>query len=217
MSREEDKELLSNLIFANKKFSENLAELKSLDGIAKRAEILTSINTETILAKMDGLNYTQIARKITSDIREELQKTRLDLIKSSEGASEAAKELSQKTQLLKESSDSLLQIDNMSDSLEELVKSVKQWKMRNIYAAISLSLLFGIASGSIVTTIITPTVSNDNKIIKNAELLAPFGEVAVLQNDKNKNIYYFAFAGKIKKVESIEQNGVFYIQFEAAR
>lgn len=221
MSREEDKELLSNLIFANKKFAENLEELKKLDGLAARAAALNEVDTQKILESLDKVGFTQISRKIVDTIREQLEASRVEIAASSQKAEAAAKDLSQKTELLKESSDSLLQIDNMASDLDDLVKSVKNWKMKNIYAAIGLSLFFGIASGSIASYfILNLSNSNEAQTIQNAELLTPkFGKIAVLPHDTNPNIFYFAFGAKElkKEVQTLEKDGVRYIMFQSQK
>ncbi len=218
MTREEDRELLSNLIFANKKFAENLEELKKLDGISARAAALNEIDTHKILEKLNDVSFTQIARKITGDIREELQKTRLEILKSADEAAAAAKDLAAKTKQLKESSDSLMQIDNMADNLEEVSKNIKSWRIKNMYAAIGLSLFFGLAAGAIVSNIGSLFTPSPSQAIQNADILTPkFGKIGVLPHKTDPNMFYMAFdSQKLKpEVESFEQNGVRYILFQS--
>lgn len=211
-------DVVSALTAAEMQLQNNLVELKKLDGIAKKAEILSEISTESILSKMDGLNYTQIARKITGDIREELQKTRLEILKSADEAAGAAKDLAAKTELLKESSDSLMQIDNMSENLEEVAKAIKKWRIKNMYAAIALSLFFGISAGAIVSNV--GSLFTSSQPIENAQILTQkFGKIGVLPHKTDPNMFYMAFdSQKIKPdVESFEQNGVHYILFQAQK
>lgn len=219
-TREEDKELLSNLIFANKKFAENLEELKKLDGLTARAAALNEIDTHKILEKLNDVSFTQISRKIVDTIREDLAKTRTEILTAADGAAAAAKELSQKTELLKESSDSLLQIDNMADSLEEVSKNIKTWRIKNVYAAIGLSLFFGLAAGAIVSNVGSLFTNTPPQAIQGGQILTPvFGSVGVLPHKTDPNIFYFAFdAQKIKpEIESFEQNGVRYILFQSQK
>lgn len=204
-------DVVAALTAAEMQMQNNLNELKTLDGLAQKAEALSKIDTESILAKMDGLNYTQIARKITGDIREELQKTRLEILKSADEAAAAAKDLATKTELLKESSDSLMQIENMNDTLKEVANSIKNWRIKNMYAAIGLSLFFGIVAGTIVSNI--GALFTPSQTIQNAELLTPkFGKIAVLPHDSDPNTFYIAFGAKeLNNVETLEQDGVKYI------
>lgn len=211
-------DVVSALTAAEMQLQNNLVELKKLDGIAQKAEVLSQISTESILSKMDGLNYTQIARKITGDIREELQKTRLEILKSADEATAAAKDLAAKTELLKESSDSLLQIDNMAENLEEVAKDIKKWRIKSMYAAIALSLFFGIAAGTIASNI--GSLFIPSQTIQNADILTPkFGKIAVLSHDTNPNVFYFAFGAKElkKEVQTLEKDGVRYIMIQSQK
>lgn len=215
MTREEDRELLSNLIFANKKFAENLDELKKLDSLAARAAALNEIDTHKILEKLNDVSFTQISRKIVDTIREDLKQQRSEILTAADGAAAAAKDLAAKTVLLKESSDSMLQIDNMSDSLSEVSKDIKSWRLRNIYAAIIVSLFFGLASGTIVSnisTLMSPESIHDAQI-----LTSRFGEIGAVQDNKTPKLYYIVIPDgkKVKEVVSFDEDGKRYIRIES--
>lgn len=216
-SREEDRKLLVEFMFVGEQLKGNLAELQKLDGIAARAAALNEIDTQKIMEKLNDVSFTQISRKIVDTIREDLKQTRTEILTAAGEAGAAAKELAQKTELLKESSDSMLQIDNMADNLEEVSKYIKSWRIKNMYAAIGLSLFFGLAAGAIVSNI--GSLFTPSQAIQNAEILAPFGKISAIQNGKDPNMYYFAFdAKKLKpEVESFEQNGVRYILFQSKK
>lgn len=219
-SREEDRKLLVELMFVGEQLKGNIVELRKLDGIAQRAKALNEIDTEKIMDRLNSVSFTQIERKIVDTIREDLKQTRTEILSAADEAAAAAKDLSQKTELLKESSDSLLQIDNMASDLDDLVKSVKNWKMRNIYAAISLSLFFGIASGSIASYFILNLSNSEVQAIENAQILTPkFGKIGVLPHKSDPNMFYMAFdSQKLKpEVESFEQYGVRYIMFKSQK
>jgi hypothetical protein len=215
MTREEDRELLSNLIFANKKFAENLDELKKLDALAARAAALNEIDTHKILEKLNDVSFTQISRKIVDTIREDLKQQRSEILTAADGAAAAAKDLAAKTVLLKESSDSMLQIDNMAENLEEVAKDIKNWRNKSMFIAIGLSLFFGIASGTIASNI---SVLMSPESIQNAQILkSKFGKIAALRDEQNPKLYYLVIPEhhKIKEVVSFVDNDMRYIKIEA--
>lgn len=217
MSREEDKELLSNLIFANKKFAENLEELKKLDGMAARAAALNEVDTEKILENLNRVSLTRISHEIIKKLKEELEQSREQIITSAAGAEAAAKELSKQSENLRVASDSFMNLDNMADDLNNLVKNVQKWKTKTIYGAVGLSLFFGLFSGVFVSNISSIFAE---QAIRNAEILTPkFGAISTLQNKTDPNIYYFAFDGKKIKpqIETFEKDGVRYILFEGQK
>lgn len=214
-------DVVAALTAAEMQLQTNIVELKKLDGIAARANELAKIDTPAILSQLNQLSFTQISRKIVDSIREQLEQSRAEMAQSTQKVEAAAKDLAAKTQLLKESSDSLLQIDNMAEDLDDLVKSVKNWRIKSMYAAIGLSLFFGIASGSIASYFIQNfSNSNEAQAIQNAELLTPrFGKIAVLPHDTDPKIFYFAFGSKELKpeVQTLEKNGVRYIMFQSQK
>lgn len=218
MSREEDRKLLAELMFVGEQFKSNLAELKKLDGLAARAAALNEVDTEKIMQRLDNVSFTQISRKIVDTIRAELEQSRREILTAANEAAAAAKDLSQKSELLKESSDSLMQIDNMADNLQEVAKDIKNWRVKNIYAAIALSLFFGLASGAIVSNI--GSLFTPSQTIQNAELLTKkFGKIAVLPHDSDPKTFYFAFGSKelSPEVQTLEQDGVRYIMFQSQK
>lgn len=218
MSRDEDKKLLAELMFVSEKIQKQIEELQSLDGIAARAAALNEIDTEKIMDRLNSVSFTQIERKIVDTIREDLKQTRTEILTAAAAAEAAARELSQKTELFKESSDSLMQIDNMSEVLEETSKDIKNWRIKNMYAAIALSLFFGTAAGTIVSNI--GSLFTSSQPIENAQILTPkFGKIGVLPHKSDPNMFYMAFdSQKLKpEVESFEQNGVRYILFQSQK
>jgi hypothetical protein len=218
MSREEDKKLLAELMFVGEQLQGNIAELKKLDGLAARAGALNEIDTQKIMDRLNSVSFTQIERKIVDTIREDLSRTRSEILASASAAADAAKELSKKTELLKESSDSLLQIDNMASDLDTLVKSVKNWKTKTIYGAIGLSLFFGISSGAIVSNMGTIFAPTPPESIENAQILSSkFGKIVALQDQQSPKMYYIAIPShsKIKDVVSFVDNNTRYIRIES--
>lgn len=199
----------------------NVGELKKLDGIAARANELAKIDTPAILNQLNQLSFTQISRKIVDSIREQLESSRAEMAQSTQKVEAAAKDLSQKTELLKESSDSLLEINNMSDSLNQIENSIKNWRIKTTYAAIAFSIFGGLVSGVVVSNIGSLFNSfTQTQTIQNAELLTPkFGKIAVLPHDTNPNVFYFAFGAKElkKEVQTIEKDGVRYIMFQSQK
>lgn len=216
MTREEDKELLSNLIFANKKFAENLEELRKLDGIATRAKALNELDTQAIAQKLQDMSLTHVSKLIVTKLNEQFESQKTELLKSSAVAEQAAIDLSKKAENLRVVADGFQNLDNMSDSLSEVSKDIKNWRIKNMYAAIGLSLFFGLVGGTIVSNIGSLFRT---EIVENTQILEPFGKIAAIQNAKDPNMFYFAFdTKKIKpEVESFEQNGVRYILFEVKR
>jgi hypothetical protein len=210
-SREEDRKLLVELMFVGEQLKGNLSELQKLDGIAARAAALNEIDTQKIMDRLNSVSFTQIERKIVDTIREDLSKTRDEILTAAGEAEAAAKELTQKTELLKESSDSMLQIDNMADNLEEVSKNIKSWRIKNMYAAIGLSLFFGISATAIVSNIGSLFTSTES--IQNAQILTPkFGKIAVLPHKTDPSIFYLAFGSKeLTRVETMEENEIKYI------
>lgn len=214
MPREEDQKLLAELMFVSEQMKNQIKELQALDGIAARAAALNEVDTEKILENLNRVSLTRISHEIIKNLKEELQKSRNEIITAAAGAEAAAKELSKQSENLRLASDSFLNLDNMSDDLNTLVSNVKNWKTKTIYGATALGLFFGLLSGVLVSNIGTLLSNSPTpQIIQNAELLTPkFGKIAVLPDEKNKNKFYLAFGAKeLTQVEFLEENGVKYI------
>lgn len=151
MSREEDKELLSNLIFANKKFAENLEELKKLDGIASRAKAINDVDTSKILEQLDLVSFTQISRKIVDKLNEQLESQNKEVYKSAAAAQEAAKTLTSKAENLAVVADGFNNLDNMSQDLDAFTKKFKQMSVKSLYLGVIVATVVGIFAGGVLS------------------------------------------------------------------
>ncbi len=150
MTREEDRELLSNLIFANKKFAENLEELKKLDGIAKKAEVINDID-EKIISQLEKVNMIRISHEITKSLKEELEKQRSQIAQSATAAEDAAKDLSKKAENLTVVADGFNNLDNMSQDLDEFVKKFKKMSSKSLFLGITVATVVGIFAGGVLS------------------------------------------------------------------
>lgn len=229
MTREEDKELLSNLIFANKKFEENLEELRKLDGIAARAKAIESLDTQVIAQKLKDMSLTHVSRLITDRLNEQFEAQRSEIVKGASAAEAAAKDLSEKAENLRIVADGFNNLDNMSQNLDEFVKKFKSMSVKNLYLGVIIATVVGIFSGGILayaaqTVGVNPQVAQaattgEENINGGEILIKKFGEVGAIQDTRDPRWYYIVIpdSSKVKEVTSFVEDGKRYIRVESKK
>lgn len=208
-------DVVAALTAAEMQMLNTLIELRKLDNLASRAKILSELDTSKILEQLEKVGFTQIARKITDNLKSELEAQKKEIYTSSSALETAAKDLNKKAENLTIVADGFKNLDNMADDLQDFAKSVKKWRNKNMFIAIGLSLFFGVVSGAIVSNINT-IMSPES--IQNAQILkSKFGEIVALRDEQNTKLYYLAIPEhqKIKEVVSFIQDNTRYIKIEA--
>ncbi len=228
MTREEDRELLSNLIFANKKFEENLEELRKLDNIAARAKAIESLDTQVIAQKLKDMSLTHVSRLITDRLNEQFESQRVEIVKGAAAAEAAAKDLSAKAENLRIVADGFNNLDNMASDLDEFVKKFKSMGVKNLYLGVIIATVVGIFTGGILsyaaqTVGVNPQVAQaaattGEENINGGEILfKKFGEVGAIQDNRDPRWYYIVIPDgqKVREVTSFVEDGKRYIRIES--
>lgn len=207
-------DVVSALTAAEMQLQNNIAELRKLDNLAARAKAIESLDTQKITEQIEKLGFTQIARKITDGLKTELEAQKKEIYTSSSTLETAAKDLNKKAEQLRVVADGFKNLDNMQDDLADFTKSVKNWRIKNMYAAIGLSLFFGLSGGTIVSNINT-MLSPES--IQNAKILtSKFGEIGAIRDNRDPKWYYLVIPDgqKVKEVVSFTEDGKRYIRIE---
>ncbi|MDD3855999.1 hypothetical protein [Sulfurimonas sp.] len=208
-------DVVSALTAAEMQLQNNLGELKKLDNLASRAKILSELDTSKILEQLEKVGFTQIARKITDNLKSELETQKKEIYTSSSALETATKDLNKKAENLIIVADGFKNLDNMADDLQDFTKSVNRWRNKSMFIALGLSLFFGLSSGVFVSNINSIFAAES---IQNAQILkSKFGEIVALQDEQNPKLYYLAIPEhqKIKEVVSFVQDNTRYIKIEA--
>lgn len=226
MTREEDRELLSNLIFANKKFEENLEELRKLDGIATRAKALNELDTHAIAQKLQDMSLTHVSKLIVTKLNEQFESQRIEIVKGAAAAEQAAIDLSKKAENLRVVADGFNNLDNMSQNLDEFVKKFNSMSVKNLYLGVILATVVGIFAGGIlsysshtVNSSSTPAATAGEGVYGGEVLAKKFGEVGAIQDNRDPKLYYIVIPDgqKVKEVVSFTENGKRYIRIESKK
>ncbi|WP_294889951.1 hypothetical protein [Sulfurimonas sp. RIFCSPLOWO2_12_36_12] len=142
---------IAALTAADAQLQNNLAELRKLDNIAARAKALTELDTEKITEQIEKIGFTQIARKITDKLNEQLEAQSKQIYKSAEAAENAAKELAKKAENLTVVADGFNNLDNMSQDLDEFVKKFKQMSSKSLFLGVIVATVVGIFTGGVLS------------------------------------------------------------------
>lgn len=223
MSREEDKELLSNLIFANRKFEENLEELRKLDGIAARAKALNEIDTQAIVRRLEDVSFSNVSYLIVKKLNEQFEAQAAEIAKGAAAAEAAAKDLSQKAENLRVVADGFNNLDNMSQNLDEFVRKFKSMSVKNLYLGVIVATVTGIFAGGILSysyqTVGKPTATAAEGVHGGEVLAQKFGEIGAIQDNRDPRMYYIVIpdGSKVREVASFVEDGKRYIRIESKK
>lgn len=228
MTREEDKKLLAELMFVGEQLKGNIAELRKLDGIAKRAEALNEIDTHAIAKKLEDVSFSNVSYLIVKKLNEQFEAQTAEISKGANAAEAAAKNLSEKAENLRVVADGFNNLDNMSQNLDEFVKKFKSMSVKNLYLGVILATVTGIFTGGILSyasqTVgvgnpATPAAAASEGVYGGEILAKKFGEVGAVQDNRDPKLYYIVIpdGSKVREVASFVEDGKRFIRIEAKK
>lgn len=226
MTREEDKKLLAELMFVGEQLKGNIAELRKLDNIAKRAEALNEIDIHAIAKKLEDVSFSNVSYLIVKKLNEQFESQTAVISKGANAAEAAAKDLSAKAENLRVVADGFNNLDNMSQNLDEFVKKFKSMSVKNLYLGVVVATVVGIFTGGILShasqTVgkpATPDAAASEGVYGGEILAKKFGEVGAIQDNRDPKLYYIVIpdGSKVKEVASFTEDGKRFIRIESKK
>ncbi|DAB28010.1 MAG: hypothetical protein A2513_02835 [Sulfurimonas sp. RIFOXYD12_FULL_33_39] len=151
MTREEEKQLLADLVFANQQLRDNLRELQKFDKLTQKVSELEKIDTEAIAEKINDANIDKFISDIAYRINLDLNKVYTKTNNAQIEVKEAAQKLKDGAKELNEAQSGLMQLENIAKSITKVEEFNRAHKVKTWYAGIIAALFLGVFSGSALT------------------------------------------------------------------
>ena len=209
MTREEEKQLLADLVFANQQLRDNLRQLQKFDTLTQKVHELEKIDTAAIAKQIQEFSAEQLINDIYHRINLKMTQTDKRINMAEAALQESAQKLKDGAKELNETSSNLMQLDVIAKSIQKVEDYNKSYKVKTMYGAVIVALITGIFTGGILAYS-KSTVQDE---------AAPWLEFAAQNNAKvEKNFetqeYYISIPQNSRIVDGKTSNNRYVIIFK---
>lgn len=150
MTREDEKQLLADLVFANQQLRDNLRELQKFDKLTQKVSELEKIDTAAIAQKINDANIDKFIKDIAYRINLNLTEVFTKTSAAQRRVEEAGDTLKNAAIELKKTSSNLMELDVIAKSVTRVENYHKSYKNKSWYIGLAVAIFTGIFTGGVL-------------------------------------------------------------------
>lgn len=147
MTREDEKKLLTDLMFANEQLAANLKELKKLDQLTQKISELEKIDTKAIVRQIQDLNAEELIDALYQKINHQIRSMGDRVAQAGRKVEGAGDKLLSSAKELNETSSNLMQLENIAKSIKKIEDFDKSYRQKSWYIGLAVAIFTGIFAG----------------------------------------------------------------------